>query len=182
MADTVEHEPTFEEDEQGWPTVSCSCGGLESIGLPDLETAAEVWGQHAAHVGYLKALTDLKALGEHSAHDGPRPPDGVLVLAEMEAQGLGLTNLLGMLESEVRLIALDPDRRIDVATICAALAKRVVAILASEEDQVIQDAAVILCEWISSPAGPALEVARPQKHGWLCGVADVLLTAAEMRG
>lgn len=178
----TQHEPTFDEDERGWPTISCSCGGLDSIGLPDLETAAEVWGEHAALVGYNKALSDLNALVEHPAHDGPRPPDGVLVLAEMEAQGLGLTNLLGMLESEVRLMAVDPDRRVDMATICAALAKRVVVVLTSDDTQVITDAAVIVCEWISSPTSPALEVVRPQKHGWLCGLGDVLLTAAEARG
>lgn len=47
----TDHVSDFDEDEDGWHVVRCSCG-VESPGLPDMETAADVWGDHMYAVGY----------------------------------------------------------------------------------------------------------------------------------
>lgn len=45
------HVSEWDEDEQRWPTVACSCGwGGNSF--PDTETAADAWGDHMYDVGY----------------------------------------------------------------------------------------------------------------------------------
>jgi hypothetical protein len=44
-----EHVSSFDEDEDGWPIVTCSCGFTFGP-VPDAETAADVWGDHCSDV------------------------------------------------------------------------------------------------------------------------------------
>jgi hypothetical protein len=50
----MEHISEFGETDDGWPTVACSCGWAGAGPLPDMETAADEWGDHRAWT----ALTD----------------------------------------------------------------------------------------------------------------------------
>jgi hypothetical protein len=49
----IDHVSTFTEDDAGWPTVSCSCGFTFGP-VPDMETAADVWGDHRADTATTK--------------------------------------------------------------------------------------------------------------------------------
>jgi len=48
MTDPV-HISSFDEDDDGWPIVRCSCG-FQFGPVPDMETAADVWGDHQYEV------------------------------------------------------------------------------------------------------------------------------------
>lgn len=58
MAMTTEHFSTWDEDDDGFITLGCSCGWTPGGAMPDAETAADVWGDHRYDVGYADGRQD----------------------------------------------------------------------------------------------------------------------------
>ena len=54
------HVSEHDEDEQGWPTLACSCG-ITWGPLPDVETVADVGGDHMYEVGVRDGRTSDNA-------------------------------------------------------------------------------------------------------------------------
>lgn len=58
---------SFYEDDDGWHVITCRCGWSVE-GLPDSETAMDVYGEHCYHEGFGDGQADVAAnVREHGA-------------------------------------------------------------------------------------------------------------------
>jgi hypothetical protein len=57
----TDHVSSWDEDDDGWPYITCSCGWATSP-LPDAETAGDVWGDHRSETTAHDILAYLTAL------------------------------------------------------------------------------------------------------------------------
>lgn len=87
------------EDDDGWDEARCSCGWVGGM-APDIEGAADIWGDHIVHLvaSQLKArITELEAELERTRQawvdgDDPMCEDVCVIACKGPCVGSGATN------------------------------------------------------------------------------------------